>query len=88
MQHATDEVFVCRSLLANVALAAAVHLQPGTQLLRVLFELVFAGVGRQAVHMHLASLADPQDMVVERVLVCCEYASQFINRWLIIQIHV
>ncbi|MNN98847.1 hypothetical protein D3C81_2183470 [compost metagenome] len=54
----------------------------------VLGELVFMGVGRQAVDMHLARFGNPQDMAVVAVFMRCEHTSQFINSRLIVQIHV
>jgi hypothetical protein len=37
--------------------------------------------------MNLATLADPENMVVMAVFFCSEHTSQFIDSWLIVQIH-
>ncbi|MNZ96953.1 hypothetical protein D3C78_1161720 [compost metagenome] len=87
MQNITDEVLVGRGLLADIALAATVHLQSGEQVLVVLVELCFMGVRRQGVDMNLATLADPENMAVVAVFLCSEHTSQFIDSWLIVQIH-
>ena len=87
MQNITDEVLVGCGFLADIALAATVHLQSGKQVLVVLVELRLMSVRRQAVDMNLATLADPENMVVVAVFFCSEHTSQFIDSWLIIQIH-
>ncbi|MNN96653.1 hypothetical protein D3C81_2156810 [compost metagenome] len=78
---------VCRRLLANVALATVVGAQPGTHVGRALLELVFADLRRQAVEMHLAALAYPEDVAALGVLAGSEQLSQFIGSRLIVQIH-
>src|SRR6186713_1343154 len=61
LQNITDEILVSRGFLADIALAATVHLQSGEQVLVVLVELRFISMRRQAVDMHLARFADPQN---------------------------
>lgn len=87
LKDAANEVFVSRGFLANIPLAPAVHFEPGTHAVMGLLEFTFLRVGREAIDMDFARLAYPQYVAVVVVLVRCEQSSQFINGWLIVQIH-
>jgi hypothetical protein len=50
-------------------------------------ELLLLGAGTQAFHVHVAFLADPENVAIEGVLLCSEQSSQLVNGRLIVQVH-
>ena len=67
VEHLLNKVSIGRRFLADITLAATVHLQARRQFTVSAVELGFFGVGRQAVNFDFARFANPQDMVVEFV---------------------
>ncbi|MOA06122.1 hypothetical protein D3C78_1257450 [compost metagenome] len=61
--------------------------QAGTHVGRALSEALLADFRRQAVEMHLAGLADPEDVAAVLVLAGGEQLGQFVEGGLIVQIH-
>ncbi|MCY1438574.1 hypothetical protein D9M71_547790 [compost metagenome] len=87
LQNATDILGVGGGFLADVALAATVHLQPGAHVRRALLELRFIGQWPQLVQAHFTGFAYPENVAVECVLARGEQPGQFVNSRLIVQIH-
>ena len=88
VEYLLDKVAIGGGFLADLTLAPTVNPQACRQLTVIAVELSLFGIGLQAVKLHFARFANPQDMVVECVFLRCEHLSQFIDSWLVVQIHV
>lgn len=83
VEYLLNEVSIGRRFLADITLAAAVHLQARREFTVSAVKLGFFGVGRQAVNFDFARLANPQDMVVEFVFCAANIsANSSIVGWL------